>query len=226
MVCLLCGEPARQANLCTPCLVGLPWNDDACGRCGLPARHLVDDACGACVQRAPPWDALHAPLHYAFPADVLVRLLKFRRQLAAGRALARAMRAGLGGEAAAALSASAPRLVPVPLHWRRLAWRGFNQARELALHLARDLALPLDDRHLVRRRSTPAQAGLDAARRRRNLRGAFRWRGASLAGANVILVDDVLTTGATAQACVRALKSAGAGRVAVWVAARTPLDRT
>lgn len=216
MVCLLCGGQASAANVCRACLAGLPVNAGACAQCGLPRSGLRDGVCGRCLLQPPPWDRLYAPLRYEFPVDVLVKMLKFQRKLAAGRTLALAMQQ----LAHQPVSAAGEVLVPVPLHWIRLMRRGYNQASELCLHLARDSRLPIIDRQLCRQRHTRSQAGLDANRRRRNLRDAFRWRGPALNGTRVILVDDVMTTGSTARECTRILLRAGAGSVEVWVAAR------
>ena len=113
-------------------------------------------------------------------------------------------------------------LVPVPLHTGRLRERGYDQALELTRPLARRLGLPLRDDLLRRARATAAQSTLDAGQRRRNLRGAFAVRGHCALPAHVALVDDVMTTGATAHAAASALLRAGVARVDVWVCARVP----
>jgi ComF family protein len=209
----LCRGRASASNLCGDCLAGLPRAELACPRCALPVPSAGE--CGACIRKAPAWDRAFAGTLYEFPVDALVGLLKYRGQLAAAPALAAAMiPAARGGALQNTL------LIPVPLHWSRLAGRGYNQSLELASTLARIEGFHLDERSLKRLRRTPAQAGLDAATRRRNLRGAFAWRGPPLAGTRVILVDDVMTTGSTAAACTRVLREAGAGTVDVWVAAR------
>jgi len=111
-------------------------------------------------------------------------------------------------------------VVPMPLHWTRRWSRGFNQSELLARQIARRASVPV--RNLVRRvKATAPQAGLTHAKRRANMSGAFRVRrGAKLSGLNVLLVDDVMTTGATASACARVLKQAGAARVALLTVAR------
>lgn len=112
-------------------------------------------------------------------------------------------------------------LVPVPLHPRRKRERGFNQAELLASELGRRLFLPVRASALVRRLDTPSQTGLTALARRRNVKDAFAVRGrAQVAGRVVVLVDDVVTTGATLRACARALQDAGAGEVRSVSAAR------
>lgn len=216
--CLLCAGPSHREALCPACLRGLPWPGTSCPQCALPAAD-EHHPCGACLLHPPPWHTARAGLCYAFPVDILVRQLKYSRQLAAGRALAQAMLAGTL-PAVTAEPSQAPWLVPVPLHWRRETWRGFNQAHEIANHLARHTRWPLQGDRLRRRRPTSPQAGMNAAQRRKNLTGAFVWNGPELHGHEVILIDDVLTTGATAAACCRAL--AGAKRIHLWIAARTP----
>lgn len=112
-------------------------------------------------------------------------------------------------------------LVPIPLHRSRLRQRGYDQALELARPLARRLGLRLCAGGLHRDRDTPPQSRLDAVQRRRNLREAFAWTAATPPPAHAILIDDVMTTGATLQAAALALRRAGALRVDAWVCART-----
>jgi ComF family protein len=153
---------------------------------------------------------------YGFPLDRLVPRFKFHHDLAAGRLMAELMAGPL---------ASAPRpdaVVPVPLHAHRLRRRGYDQALELARPLARSLELPLRDDLLRRIRITAPQSELSAVARRRNLKGAFAVRTDTNPPAHVVLVDDVMTTGATLHAAAAALKRAGVQRVDAWVCARVP----
>jgi ComF family protein len=217
--CVLCGLPSGGARLCAPCHADLPRPGACCQACALPLPDPGADRCGRCLQNPPPWDRAVAALVYRFPVDRLVCRFKFNRDLCAG--------ALLGSELVDAVRRGGHDLpdaiVPVPLHRSRHFSRTFNQAELLALQLGGALALPVHGRLLRRRRRTRAQSGLDAAARRRNVRGAFRATltdGELPAGCRLALVDDVLTTGMTLAECSRALRRAGAGQVSVWVAAR------
>lgn len=215
--CLLCGAAASPPwDLCPPCRDDLRRNETCCARCGLPLAAAAAQ-CGRCLKRPPAYAATWAPYLYAAPLAGLLTRFKFGGDLAAGRLLAQL--------ALAAPPPPLPRdaaLLPVPLHTDRLRERGYNQALELAKPLARALDRPLLPRLLQRLRGTPAQSGLSALARRRNLRGAFGvGAGAALPG-HVVLVDDVMTTGATAQECALALRRAGVARVELWVLARAP----
>ena len=213
--CLLCGETGVNGrDLCPACTEALPWNASACLRCALPLP--VPATCGACLQKPPSMHETHAVFVYGFPLDRLVPRLKFHNDLAAGRLLS-----GLMAEALGALPRPAA-LVPVPLHDTRLGRRGYDQALELAAPLARRLRIPLLADALLRTRATAPQSELDAVARQRNLRHAFAIRADAPLPDHVVLVDDVMTTGATLEAATRALLRAGVRQVDAWVCARVP----
>ncbi|AWV05988.1 competence protein ComF [Lysobacter maris] len=226
--CLVCGSdggPSAQASgglagLCPACAPALPWNRHACRHCALPLpASAAGTVCGRCLRRPPPLDACHAAFVYRFPLDRLLPRAKFHDDLAAGRGLGEWMAAAF----APVLACGRPdALVPVPLHRERLRRRGYDQALELARPLAAGLGLPLDDGLLRRVRATGPQSRLDAAGRRRNLRAAFAVDAARACPRHVVLVDDVMTTGATLHAAARALRRAGVARVDAWVCARVP----
>lgn len=214
--CLLCSAAgADGVDLCAACAAELPRNRTCCARCALPLA-VPAALCGECQRHAPPWDAAWAPFRYDWPLDRLEARFKFGRDLAAGRALATLW------QREAMPLAKPGLLLPVPLHRDRLRQRGYNQALELAKPLARQLGVPLRHDLLLRRRDTAAQTELDAAARRRNVRGAFAVRAGTALPAHVAILDDVMTTGATLAECTRALKHAGAQRVDVWALARAP----
>ncbi|MFN4023266.1 MAG: ComF family protein [Hyphomonas sp.] len=194
--------------------------DPVCNRCGLPQEYEVgpEAECPACIARPPRWRRARAALVY----DDLSRrpVLDLKRS---GRRDGIDTLAGWMIAAGGGLVAEADLIVPVPLHYTRLVSRGFNQSAWLAQAIGKAGGRPVSVDALKRTRRTPSQAGLSTRRRRRNVSGAFAVRHRALKqiqGAQVLLVDDVLTTGATLNACVRALKRAGARQIDVLVLAR------
>ena len=208
--CFLCRGAARGI-LCPACDADLPrLAGTLCPRCALPSPGSA--LCGRCLADAPRYDATVAALAYRFPADTLVHALKFRSQLA----LAPLM----GDLLIEAIRERIDLVVPVPLSRERLRERGYNQAAEIARHVAKERRARLELTVAVRERNTQAQADLPWSDRARNVRGAFRCE-RSLDGAAIAVVDDVMTTGATLDELAATLKRAGAARVVNWVVART-----
>lgn len=219
--CLLCsGAGADGRDLCAGCARDCAINQPCCPRCALPLKTPAP-SCGECLAGEPPFAAAWAPFRYAHPLDLLETRFKFHGDLAAGRVLA-----DLLVERARIDEPVRPQLmIPVPLHISRLRTRGYNQALELARPLAEALGIPLDRDLLMRTKPTPAQTGLAAKARRRNLRGAFSMTTSSALPGHVVLLDDVMTTGATLRECARTLRQAGVARVDVWALARAPHPR-
>ena len=182
--------------------------DSGCSTCGLPLEATDAELCGACVARPPRIQRTRSAVAYDELSRSIAIRLKYGRKVALARTMARFMAPLLRSDG------DDPILVPVPLHRTRLWQRGFNQSALVAAELARTTGLRSDPRLLKRVRRTPALKGMSLSQRKRTVAGAFRVeQSAELAGRTVVLVDDVLTTGSTANACARALKSAGAGRV-------------
>jgi ComF family protein len=211
--CILCLSPATgPVDLCRACIDLLPEQGPACERCASPLP--VGQRCGACVTRPPPFSRARVPFLYAYPLDALIKAAKFSNRLDylshLGRIMADRLRDAVPPPEC---------LVPVPLHWRRLVTRGYNQALELARPLGRELGVPLETGVCRRSRYTEPQTGLSARDRARNVRSAFRVARA-LPYRHVALVDDVLTTGSTARELARVLLSTGAASVEVWALAR------
>ncbi|MBM7062257.1 ComF family protein [Pseudomonas sp. UL073] len=220
--CLLCDEPSgAEQPLCHACELELPWLGAQCRQCAVPLV-VEDQVCGACLRRPPSFSRVIAPWRYEFPLDSLITRFKHQAKWPLGHLLA----ARCAEHLLQAYAQGLPRpdlLLPVPLATRRLRQRGFNQAALLARWLSAALQLPLDEDALRRCRDTPAQQDLDAAARRRNLREAFALApGVALAGRHVAVVDDVVTTGATAEALARLLRRAGAAEIDLYCLARTP----
>lgn len=201
-------------------------SDPVCARCGLPFEIAVgpDQVCAACIARPPRYDRARAALVYGDVSRELVLGLKYQ-----GRRDGLGTLSGWMAAVGRPLLDEADLIVPVPLHYLRLVRRGFNQSGWLAAALSRSSGVRLSVDALVRTRATPIQGGLSADGRRRNVQGAFRVRGSRkrlVRGKRILLVDDVLTTGATAEACALALKRAGAICVDVVTLARVAGPRT
>ena len=208
--CLLCGATSGVALLCPDCATGLPQlPTQTCPVCASPTSG--GETCGACLKQQPHFDATLACFVYAFPVDKLVQQLKFAHRLAIADFFARALlERGLP---------VADLIVPVPLSPQRLRSRGFNQAVEIARGLGQEGGIPLGLTVGRRTLEAPPQSTLPWKERRKNVRGVFECA-TDLSGKSVIVVDDVMTTGATLDEFARVLKDHGASRVINYVAVR------
>jgi ComF family protein len=220
--CLKCGElVADSGALCGACWPELRFlGPPCCACCGLPFEFEMGEGslCGACTADRPLYNRARAALAYDDASRDLV--LRFKH---ADRIDGAATFAGWMARAGAELVAAADIIAPVPLHRWRLVRRRYNQAAVLANAIGRARGKLVVPDLLVRRRATPSQGHLGRSQRRRNVAGAFSLHPgqAQVAkGARILLVDDVLTTGATAEACVKALRNAGASAVDLLVLAR------
>jgi ComF family protein len=215
--CYWCRRAQRGAGAtaCADCAAALPWNTRACRACGIP---LAGEAgvCGDCLRDCPPQDCSWAAFRYEAPIAQAIVALKFHDRLTPAHVLGRLMARQL-----ARRPEPLPELlIPVPLSAARLRRRGYNQSVELGRALAGLLALRLAPGAARRARDTREQTQLDAAQRRRNVRGAFAVDAAAVRGRHVALLDDVVTTGATMAELARAARAAGATRIEAWSAAR------
>jgi len=223
--CLACeasvGEPG---SLCAACFSRFSFiTRPHCHVCCLPFEAAVveDDAvCGACLKDRPAFRRARAVFAYRDSGRALVLKLKHADRTDAAVHLAAWLK-----RAGEEMLAETDCIVPVPLHWRRLWLRTYNQSALLANALGRLVNRPVIADGLRRTRPTPSQGGLDRAQRRRNVMGAFT-AAATFENKSVLLIDDVMTTTATADACSRALLRAGARQVDVLVLARVPAPGT
>lgn len=219
-ICVLCDQRGQSGlDLCAMCERDLPRNPHACARCAmpLPSGDASASVCGQCLRRAPHFHACAAPYRYDYPLDRLIQALKYRGQMSYGCVLGRL----LANHLLARPRTDRPQLViPTPLAARRYRTRGFNQSREIALPLASVLDIELRGDLLIRRRDTGEQAGLKQTERRRNVRDAFAVV-KPLPADHIAILDDVITTGSTANEMAKVLRRAGAQRVELWAVARS-----
>ena len=217
--CAICHAWPSQ-RLCNACVARFAQPAARCRRCGLRTPSGTE-LCGACLRHPPNFDACIAAVDYGYPWAHVLAQFKFHADPGWAPALAMLMRSVPWMEPALE---AADCVLPVPLSAERLRERGFNQAALLAARLSPAKA---DHHTLLRLRATEVQSGLPRAQRLRNLQGAFALepgRAAALRGRRVVLVDDVMTTGATLHAATQALREAGVAHVTAAVLARTPPD--
>lgn len=227
--CIACRVPVSEpGSLCPDCWQTVRFLDGPmCEVCGTPFEFDpgLGTLCAACQAHPPAYDKARAVMHYDEASRGPILALKHGDRLDLAPAFVRWL--GRGGRD---LLDEAEAILPVPLHRRRLWTRRYNQAAELARALARQTGKPALFEALVRARPTPSQGKMaSAAARRRNMRGAFQvpaGHKSAIAGRNLLLIDDVLTTGATVDACARALKRAGAAKVLVLALARVVRPRS
>nr|WP_302478810.1 ComF family protein [Ruegeria arenilitoris] len=225
--CIGCGEmAASDFGLCGPCWRETPFiGGTVCHSCGAPVPgsddgHRID--CDDCLRRPQPWAEGRAALLYQGRARSLVLALKHGDRSELAKPAARWM-----AQAGRTLFRPDTVIAPVPLHWSRLLKRRYNQSALLSLQLGKEAGLPVCPDLLIRKRRTPPLEGKTAAERADTLRDAITVhprRADRLTGRHVLLVDDVMTSGATLAACARACRTAGADDISVLVLARVAKD--
>ncbi len=216
VTCYLCLDPGQRPalDLCAACEADFPRNAPACLTCAAPMCG-TDAICRRCRRRGRAFDVAWAPYRYEFPLPELIQRMKFGGALPVTRILGSLLGRRLAERGRPGVDA----IVPVPLHVARERKRGYNQAREIAVFAGREIGLPVLDRLAWRIRETAEQTALPGGARRRNLRGAFAVEAGDVP-ARVAIVDDVLTTGATAESLALALRRAGCRRIEAWAVAR------
>ena len=208
--CAGCGAIVDELHsFCVTCWTQVEFlGESGCKACGMPLEATEAEECGACLARPPQIQRTRAAVAYGDLSRGIAIRLKYGRKVALARTMARYM-APLVDR-----SDGDPILVPVPLHRSRLWQRGFNQSALVAREIGARLSLSADAGLLRRVKRTPPLKGMSLNQRQRTVAGAFRVSSnADLQGRTVVLVDDVLTTGSTVDACAKALKRAGAERV-------------
>ena len=216
--CVLCKRPGcRQMDICIECYQAMPWIPTGCSQCALPipADSNPGVKCGNCLQKPPRFDHSMSLFEYEKEAVTLIQQLKFNEKLAYSRLLGSL----LADKVEQQLDSYPELLLPVPLFYKRLRKRGFNQSVEIARIVSKRLNIPFEIHTVVRLRDTKAQTGLDKKQRRKNIRGAFEVI-QPLQAKYIAIIDDVVTTTSTANELTGVLKRNGVKRVDVWSIAR------
>lgn len=222
--CAGCGLIVDEVHsFCPECWTKVEFlGESGCSTCGLPLEATDAEECGACTARPPRIKRMRSAVAYDELSRSIAIRLKYGRKVALARTMARFMAPLVKRDEQAVL-------VPVPLHRGRLWQRGFNQSALVASELAKATGLRADPHLLKRVKRTPALKGMSLSQRRRIVSGAFEvQKSAELDGRTVVLVDDVLTTGSTANACAKALHKAGAEHVELvsWARVIRPIQLT
>jgi len=222
--CLLCGSDHRLLSgsyICQPCFYDLPVNSHSCQRCGVPLKEYASPVelamCGQCLAVPPGFDSCWSPFIYAQPLEWVIRRFKFNASLAFAPMLANLMIQQM--PAALRDGCKADAIIPMPLHNKRLRQRGFNQSLLLAKPIAKALGLKIDRGCCQRVKDTAHQTGKNARQRQQNIKGAFKFNNINNYK-HLIIIDDVVTTGASVAELSRTLKLSGVSRVDVWSLAR------
>lgn len=213
--CNLCQHPTSNKHICSACLADLPWLDTGCPRCALPYPTKSMQPCGNCLRDPKAFDQIIAACHYRFPIDQLISQLKYHQRPQLTPLLCQLFTYRLQ-----AVDTFPELLIPVPMHWRKLQHRGFNQAYLIAQYLSKQLNIPIAEQTLIKTRSTEQQRQLSRQQRQKNLRGSFSLH--RTLPKHVAVVDDVMTTGTTMHEIALLLKNHQVERVDGWVIARTP----
>ena len=215
--CILCGNPGFDSqDICQPCFNDLQKNIHCCYRCAVifETPNPKPQLCGHCLSQSPTFDETHAPFIHQSIIRYLIASLKFNKQYKNARLLGYMLATHLEK------TSEMPELIiPVPLHSQRYKERGFNQTIEIAKTVSKRLNIPIDTKSCIRSRNTPHQTNLSAKQRNKNIKNAFQLT-KPVKARNIAILDDVMTTGSTANELAKVLKKAGATRVDIWVCAR------
>ena len=218
--CILCQQTVKHSfEVCPDCYRALPHNEICCVSCALPLAEDINNEvlCGSCIQKAPAFDYANSLFRYEGDVIRLVHQLKFGEKIGFSRTIGEMLLMQL-----LKTNEKPDCILPVSLHKSRLRQRGFNQSIEISRVLAKNLVIPIEHTAVVRHRSTAAQSGLNAKQRQKNIKGAFSVV-AKLNYKHVLIVDDVMTTGATVNELAKVLKKNNVERVGVLSIARAPL---
>lgn len=232
--CYLCNATIYQHKpICKGCFHDLPFNHTSCTRCAIPLPEWIErkndkchseKICGECLTVSPSYTECFSAFCYTFPINALISDFKYNNKRHLGKLLSTITAETINTKIKNRQLRKPDKLIPVPLHVDKLDARGFNQSGDICIDLSRALNIPIDNHCIARVVNNPAQASLTKKQRQQNLANAFDIR-KRLDGEVVALIDDVVTTGVTAEQLSKQLLNAGAKEVVIWSLARTPLNR-
>lgn len=210
--CALCSIQ-QPGNLCHACKSSLPELDpNGCTLCLTPLSTFT--YCGACLNTPPLWNHITAGYRYAFPIDVMIQKLKYGLDLTLTPILADFIVSKINN------NPLPDAIIPVPLHPEKMKVRGFNQAIEISRHVSKQTGIPVLPNSCLRVRDTPSQIELPWKKRQQNVRNAFVCK-SDLTNKHIAILDDVMTSGATANALAKEIIKQGATKISVWIVARS-----
>lgn len=225
--CLLCHLPSQQSLICDSCYQATLVERPCCLHCGCGLSN-TQPFCGECLKHAFDFNQLHAVASYQKPFPELIKQLKYQHQLIYADLLGLLLASSIKQRYDIQSLKKIDYLIPVPLHIKKLRKRGFNQTQLISNALLKHLSIPmLGDQFIIRNKPTNAQEGLTRIQRSKNLSDAFSLTEVGikiLQGKNVVLLDDVVTTGATINSLCQCLLSADVKKIDVWCICRTELE--
>jgi len=225
--CLLCHLSSNQKLICQYCNDALSIPRPCCLHCGL-SLSKTQAFCGDCLKQKHSFTQLHAIANYQTPYPTLIKKFKYTKQLIFGELLADLLLESIQSNISPTQLSTIDYLLPVPLHKKKLYQRGFNQAQLLAEKLAKQLHIPILTKTVSRAKETVAQENLSLTERKKNLSKAFDIsvnKKQNIQGRRIIIIDDVVTTGATVNSLAKALLQAGAKQIDIWCLCRTSLPK-
>lgn len=225
--CLVCALPSNNKLICEYCEKKILTQRSYCLHCALPSNQSTD-YCGQCLTKKDDYDHIHALGDYTKPLSSLIKQLKYQQQLVVGELLASLLLKSLLLRYSTQQRLKFDYLIAVPLHTKKLQQRGFNQAQIICDNLHKQLNIPMLTELILRNKETIPQEGLSIHKRESNLRAAFAYKKSAaqnLAGKNIVIIDDVVTTGATINSLCKLLKSRGVNSITVFCICRTALPK-
>jgi ComF family protein len=211
--CFLCGDAATTLPMCSACWADLPFQGPACVRCAKRLQKV--GICKQCQEASKPYTHTQAVFSYLYPLDKLILAAKFHHNMTVLNLLGHLMAQHLTIESRPDV------LIPVPLHPKRLRHRGYNQSLELAKRIGKHTGIPVEMNACQRIINTPPQTNLSGKQRQSNLKGAFKVVRVEPHWQHLVLIDDVMTTGATVKELASVFKAAGIEQVDVWCCAKS-----